>query len=293
MYSQVFNHASKAVNKITDKLCCCFYSKSNEDNDDNKSFDNNMDQSENKQLRRIDQEGVKALAVHRRAGKISDSLQNFKTANEESKQQNKIANNSLSESHNNNSNLNKNYINIQDDYNDKDNKININNKNKNDKRNKSNSISRFFKGFESFSPQDLRDIIPMIGESLMLFPKSSQFRRKIWLIVTRSQAYEYFNMFFIVISLFVLAIDDSFLADKAVIKLLFYLDCFTNFTFLIEFLLKIISFGLIFNGVYSYLRNFLNVLDLGSLVVSIIYIIVNSYQVFEESKNLFFVYFFI
>jgi len=269
MYTLVFNQASNVVNKIADKICCCFFSKSSEDNTD-KSFENEIDNSENKQIRMIDQVEISAVALKRRSGKISDSLSNFRPS-EETNLTNKILVVSSSELNINNNNL------VTND--------------KNQIIKRKNSISNFFIGSESFSPEDLRNIIPMIGKSLMLFSKKSKFRRKIWLIVSRSQAYEYFNMFCIVLSLLVLAVDDSFLIDKSLIKQLFYLDCFTNFTFLVEFLLKIISFGLIFNGAYSYLRNIMNVLDLGSLVVSIIYIIVNSYQVFEDCNfNIFFIY---
>ena len=160
----------------------------------------------------------------------------------------------------------------------------ISSNNNNNDNSKTKSFFSLFKFYDSFTPEDLKDIIPMIGKSLWLFPKTSPFRKRVWQIVTRSQIYEYFNMVCIMLSLLVLAIDNSFLTDKSLIRMLFYLDCFTNFTFLVEFLLKIVSFGLIINGVYSYLRNYLNVLDLGSMVVSIIYIIVNFYSVFEESK---------
>ncbi len=272
-YSKVFNDAAKAVNKITNKICCCllcfFNSQSNEESEDKIICNNQMDISENIIINKPIQDEISILAIKRRLGKISGSLNDLNR--DQSNKSNKSSNNF--KINKNNTNEEKNEIGLNEH------KKEIGNTNRN------SIFSSLSNNFYNITPENIKDIIPIIGKSLLLFSRNNKFRKIIWLIVTRSKIYEYFNMLCILLSLIVLIIDNSFLSDKSTMKILFYMDCFTNFTFLIEFLFKIISFGLLFNGVYSYLRNFLNVLDLGSLVVSIIYIIVNSYNIFNDGNS--------
>jgi len=228
-----------------------------------------MDISENIIINKPIQDEISILAIKRRLGKISGSLNDLNR--DQSNKSNKSSNNF--KINKNNTNEEKNEIGLNEH------KKEIGNTNRN------SIFSSLSNNFYNITPENIKDIIPIIGKSLLLFSRNNKFRKIIWLIVTRSKIYEYFNMLCILLSLIVLIIDNSFLSDKSTMKILFYMDCFTNFTFLIEFLFKIISFGLLFNGVYSYLRNFLNVLDLGSLVVSIIYIIVNSYNIFNDGNS--------
>lgn len=53
-------------------------------------------------------------------------------------------------------------------------------------------------------------------------------------------------------------------------NILFYVDMVTTIVFSIEIILKVIAFGFLINGEYSYLRNISNVLDFFISVLSVI-----------------------
>lgn len=262
MYSKMYSQASKAVTNLTSKLCCCFKifipKFRNSIVAKNESISDNVSKSKSnigsfntpisKQIGDLDRQELNNISLRKRPGKISDTLSNIRKIDDMSILQ-----------------------------------VNDNNTVNSPIRRGSKITKKVHKSID-MNPETLHNLIPIVGTSLFIFSELSRFRKRVWLIVTRSVSYDYFNMICIVLSLLVIAIDNSFLQDQSMIEILFYTDCVTSFTFIIDFFLKIISFGLIINGPYSYLRNTLNVLDAGSLVVSVIYIIANSYTVFPHES---------
>jgi hypothetical protein len=78
-------------------------------------------------------------------------------------------------------------------------------------------------------------------------------------------------MAFITISALQLALDNPLLdPNSSFDSSLNYIDISTTVVFAVEGLLKIIAFGFVLNGKYSYLRNVWNILDFTIVLCSII-----------------------
>jgi hypothetical protein len=129
--------------------------------------------------------------------------------------------------------------------------------------------------------QKLNELMPLVKTSLFLFTKENKLREKCWNLITNSRIYEYIQLINIIISLTILAIDSPLLQDSTIIKLIYILDILTNAIFFLDIMLKIISFGVLFNGEYSYLRYPFNIVDLVSFILSLIYISANGSIVFS------------
>jgi hypothetical protein len=127
-----------------------------------------------------------------------------------------------------------------------------------------------------------KDQIPLIRKSLFIFPKTSKLRQFCNRLVTQNKIFEYYLYVNIIISLIILAIDTPLLTDNKMKKILFVFDIITCFAFIIETALKIIAYGFLFNGKYSYVRYGFNIVDLSSLCLSILYILVNSVSTFSD-----------
>lgn len=126
----------------------------------------------------------------------------------------------------------------------------------------------------------IKNMLPMIRKSLFLFEKENAFRVYCWKIITQSKIFEYYMMGNILISLVILAIDSPLLSDQVLKIVLWTFDLLTTLAFVIEMLLKMISYGFLFNGRYSYLRFGFNIIDICSNCLSISYLIANAYTVF-------------
>ena len=121
-------------------------------------------------------------------------------------------------------------------------------------------------------------------KSLMIFKHNSAFRKQCYGLITNTPAVNYIIYTSICISLIILALDAPNLTNITAKKVLLIIDIVTSFIFLLETILKVISFGLLFNGNDSYLRNKYNIIDLISLVISIIYIAFTSSSTFTDNK---------
>lgn len=131
----------------------------------------------------------------------------------------------------------------------------------------------------------MKDEIPLIRISLFLFSKTSKLRKFCHRLITRNKIFEYYLYINIMISLIILAIDTPLLTDNKMKKILFIFDIITCLAFTVETVLKIISYGFLLNGKYSYLRNSFNIIDLASLCLSILYILVNSVSAFSDDES--------
>jgi len=138
-------------------------------------------------------------------------------------------------------------------------------------------------GGNSFEEEDPK-INPLSGKSLCLFSFANKLRILCWLI-NKSIIFEYLVIFCIIISMVVQVFDSPLLRAYSVIKTLLIVDLITTVVFLVEFLLKVISYGFLLNGKQSYLRNTLNLLDFLCLIISIITNILNIITIFFIENN--------
>ena len=99
-------------------------------------------------------------------------------------------------------------------------------------------------------------------KSLMIFKHNSAFRKQCYGLIANTPAVNYIIYTSICISLIILALDAPNLTNITAKKVLLIIDIVTSFIFLLETILKVISFGLLFNGSDSYLRNKYNIIDL-------------------------------
>lgn len=133
--------------------------------------------------------------------------------------------------------------------------------------------------------EKLKNLQPMIRKSLYLFTKESNFRRFCWKVVTDSSLFEYCVLINIIIALAILAIDNPTITSTTTKNILFYIDLVTSFFFIIESLVKIVAFGFLFNGKYSYLRSAFGILEFTSLCLSIMYIIGSSNNIYNPNEQ--------
>ena len=108
------------------------------------------------------------------------------------------------------------------------------------------------------------------GISLSLFSQKSKFRQLCFKIVTNPK-FDYAIIFVIIVSGIQLALENPLNDPKGMlISVLTYIDIGTTAIFAVEALMKIITFGLIFNGKTSYLRKTWNILDFCIIIFSIL-----------------------
>ena len=110
-----------------------------------------------------------------------------------------------------------------------------------------------------------------IGKTLFVFGTTSKLR-KFCFHVIKNDVYQYFMLVMILLTFIVLAMRDPFSNTlEGTNFILFVIEIVIYVTFLLEFLLKIISFGFLINGWDSYLISLLNIMDCILLVFEAIY----------------------
>ena len=110
----------------------------------------------------------------------------------------------------------------------------------------------------------------MIENSLYLFPADSKVR-KVFLTIINNRVFEIFIILVIFISSLELALNGPLIdPDSYYAKVLSKIDLITTIIFILECLMKIITFGLLFNGKWSYLRRPWYLLDFSIVILSII-----------------------
>jgi hypothetical protein len=110
----------------------------------------------------------------------------------------------------------------------------------------------------------------LTGKSLLMFPSSGKFRKILFTIVT-DKKFDTFVVLVILLSSLELAMNGPLLDPKSdYLKTLSKIDLGTTIIFIAECLMKIVTFGFIFNGKNSYLRKPWNVLDFIIVILSII-----------------------
>lgn len=108
------------------------------------------------------------------------------------------------------------------------------------------------------------------GDSLFFFDKESCLRIQVTKFI-KSRFFEGFIMLLILISSILLALDNPLNdPDSYLMEFLKDADIILTIFFFIESILKIISYGMLFNGKHSYLRNGWNIIDFAVVIVSII-----------------------
>ncbi|GAX86028.1 hypothetical protein CEUSTIGMA_g13443.t1 [Chlamydomonas eustigma] len=108
------------------------------------------------------------------------------------------------------------------------------------------------------------------GRSLFMFAPTNQVR-KFLLLVTSNVHFEYAMLFLISLSSLELCFDDaSSVPGTTKFAALRALDVFFTITFGLEALMKIFTYGLLFNGKDSYLRNPWNILDMFVVIVNVL-----------------------
>lgn len=133
--------------------------------------------------------------------------------------------------------------------------------------------------------EKLKDLVPIVRTSLFLFGKDNSFRRLCWDLIYDRIWFEYVIFANVIVSLIILALDSPLTVSRTITLAIYYLDLITTVIFIIEVMLKFVAIGFLFNGSYSYMRNLFNVLELTSVVLSVTYIINNSYTVFDPDNQ--------
>jgi len=110
-----------------------------------------------------------------------------------------------------------------------------------------------------------------LGKTLFIFGKSSKIRR-FCINLLKTDIYQYFMLMMIIFTFFVLALRDPFSDPYQDANfILFIIEIVIYAVFFIEFLMKIIANGFLFNGWDSYLIFPLNILDFILLVFEPLY----------------------
>ena len=108
------------------------------------------------------------------------------------------------------------------------------------------------------------------GNSLFIFKKRNKLRRKAKDLVTMKH-FDNIILLFIVLSTILLTLENPLDNPNGLKQfLLFYFDIIITIVFTFECVLKILVYGLIFNGKFSYLRNSWNIIDFLIVVCAIV-----------------------
>ena len=108
------------------------------------------------------------------------------------------------------------------------------------------------------------------GMSLYVFSHTNPIRVFLYNMVHKRQ-FEMFILFIIAIQSVLLAMDNPLNDPNSImVQFLTYLDIVMTSIFLSEALMKIISFGFLFNGPNSYLKNGWNIIDISVVFISFI-----------------------
>ena len=140
--------------------------------------------------------------------------------------------------------------------------------------------------YDEFAKQleESKNKIPVVRTSLMIFSNKNKFRLFCSKLIQESKVFHFIIYITISISLILLALDAPSLTNMTMKKVILSLDILTNIIFLFEALIKMVAFGFLFNGEYSYLRYEYNFFDFTSLVLSILYIVATSKSTLKLSS---------
>ena len=122
--------------------------------------------------------------------------------------------------------------------------------------------------------QEYKNYIKIERKSLNVFDSNNKFRVFCSNVLQKNKIFinvVYYNS---ILSLIILAWDSPILEFKQK-RIIFIIDIIITFIFFIEIILKVVSFGFLFNGENSYLRYEYNFLDFLSFVISLVYISTN------------------
>lgn len=114
----------------------------------------------------------------------------------------------------------------------------------------------------------MREFADLKGKSLYLLSSDNCLRKILFKVVT-NRVFDFIVISVIIISAIQLALDSPIGDPNSPLKQsLFWIDLTTTIVFLIEMVCKIITFGFLFNGKYSYLRSPWNIMDMTIVVFS-------------------------
>ena len=109
-----------------------------------------------------------------------------------------------------------------------------------------------------------------VGRSMKVFAADNKFRVACFDLVNYSK-FDKFVLILIIISSVLLAMESPLKdPDSSFVATLFYADIVMSIAFAIEALLKLISYGVLFNGEESYLKSMYNCLDFFIVCISIL-----------------------
>jgi hypothetical protein len=112
---------------------------------------------------------------------------------------------------------------------------------------------------------------PLVGKSLYLFDKNNKLRKFLWNLM-QNKTFELIMSFISSITVLILAIDGPNLDNNIKIReILYIIEISVNFILLFVVILKIIAYGLFFNGMSSFFRDFNAVVEIISIFTSISY----------------------
>jgi len=110
----------------------------------------------------------------------------------------------------------------------------------------------------------------IVGVSLNMFKASSPFRLMVYNLI-KDKRFEIIILFFIVLSCITLAMSSPLNDPNGTIQAtIFKIDVFTTVVFILEYILKIITFGFVSNGRTSYLRDIWNLVDFFVVIMSVL-----------------------
>ncbi|KRX08462.1 hypothetical protein PPERSA_12943 [Pseudocohnilembus persalinus] len=136
------------------------------------------------------------------------------------------------------------------------------------------------------NPKQLGDRYPLVGNSLFCLGQKNQFRQLMYYICGQNW-FEWAVIGLILFSSIILVLDDPFKDPKSSFKkILNYADMVITLLFVLESLIKIIAYGFLFNGKYSYLRSISNCLDFLIVIFSTIGVFYASDNGLEKVKVL-------
>ncbi|CAD8082647.1 unnamed protein product [Paramecium primaurelia] len=125
--------------------------------------------------------------------------------------------------------------------------------------------SSVFSKHETSSAQDHLEGVLIVGTSLFIFDQQSKIRRFAFRFINKSQVVG-FIILMILVSSVLLALDDPL--EESNSEVLTEIDLVVTIIFTAESLLKILAYGFLVNGEFSYMRDYANVLDFIVIIFS-------------------------
>lgn len=132
------------------------------------------------------------------------------------------------------------------------------------------------------------DDLYLTGKSFNLFEADGELRETLFSIVT-SRGYEQLSIILILFSAILLGMSSPLTDPNGKMShLMYWLDFLTTIVFIIELIVKAITFGFAFNGEPSYLKNPWNLLDFIIILLSIVSLspLANKLKIFKMFRIL-------